>query len=129
MNAMAAAKPYIEHRFLGVRPFTDYLTEADVGFTLFEDPCAEAIFAEKSELLNRERDSIVIGACTGKGIGVYFVQFGIRITESFLSYMVFIFDHHPQPRELAIAADDLEPLVLSRLEGVDIGDILKRGSH
>jgi len=129
MNAMAGAKPYIEHRFLGVRPFTDYLTEAGVGFTLFEDPGAETVFAEKSELLHRDRDSIMIGACTGEGLGVYFAQFGIRITESFLSHVVFIFNHHPRPEELAVAVEDLEPLIMRQLEGVDIGGILKRGSH
>ncbi len=126
---MPADKPYLEHRFLGVRPFTDYLSDAGVAYALFDDPAIESLFSAKSELLNRGRDSIVIGACTDEGLGVYFAQFGIRITESFLSHVVFVFDHHPRPDELATAADDMEGLILQQLDGVDMGDILKRGSH
>jgi hypothetical protein len=126
---MATDKPYLEHRFLGVRPFTDYLSEAGVNYTIFDDPAIESLFSRKSELLNRERDSVVIGACTDDGLGVYFAQFGIRITERFLSHVVFVFNHHPRAEELAVAADDMEPLILQKLDGVDISEILKHGSH
>ncbi|HSV95933.1 MAG TPA: hypothetical protein VLM75_03250 [Spirochaetota bacterium] len=126
---MPADKPYIEHRFLGVRSFIDYLSEAGVSYTLFDDPAIENLFAEKCDILNRGRDSVLIGACTDEGLGFYFAQFGIRITESFTSHIVFVFDHHPRPDELAETAVDMEPLVLRHLDGVDIGGILRRGSH
>ncbi|MGV7928199.1 MAG: hypothetical protein AB2L13_04700 [Spirochaetota bacterium] len=82
-----------------MRPFTDYLSEAGVSYTIFDDPAIESLFSRKSELLNRERDSVVIGACTDDGLGVYFAQFGIRITERFLSHVVFVFNHHPRAEE------------------------------
>jgi hypothetical protein len=124
---MSSAKPYVDYRFLGVKSFTSALTEQGIAYTLFSDPSIDLLFESRPELLSRDEDSIEIGKCTSGDINVYFVHFGIKITPNFRSYIVFIFDHHPGVADMLSTADELEPLILKHLDGVNITEVLQRG--
>ncbi|TFH41111.1 MAG: hypothetical protein E4G96_06180 [Chrysiogenales bacterium] len=122
---MAEKKPYLHGKLIGVRPFTDLLDHAGVGYVLFDDGAASRLYEERPDHFHPGDDAIRVGKCVQDDAGVYFAEFGIRITPSFRSHIVFIFDHHPLADEILIAADDLDGLVAEGLEGVDPGDIMK----
>ncbi len=120
---MAKDKPYSLYKFIGVKPFKKLLEESGVTYMLFDDDAAvPIIFRERAEYFNRDEDSIAVGKCLQDGVDVYFAEFGLKITKSFLSYIVFIFDHHPTTEDMLATADDLEPLVQEHLDGVNIDD-------
>ena len=118
-------RPYFASRFIGVKPFTAFLEGAGVEYLLFDDDAATGLFRERPGHFRSGEDMIRVGKCLQEGVEVYFAEFGIRITPSFRSHVVFLFDHHPTERELIEAVDDLEGLVEEGLAGVDPGDILK----
>ncbi len=120
---MSKGKPYSLHKFIGVKPFKQLLEEAGVTFLLFEDEAVPRLYKERADYFNEAEDSITIGKCLQDGVDVYFAEFGIKITKSFLSYIVFVFDHHPTAEEMLSTADDLEPLIQEHLEGVELDDI------
>ncbi len=117
-----ASKPYIDFKLIGVRPFTAALDDSKVPYVLFEGD-GDALFDSHGELFNRETDTIRVGRCTGAGTDAYFAEFGIRITKSFNSHIVFIFDHHPTGGDLAATADAIEPLIGEGLAAVNPGDL------
>jgi len=117
--------PYVDYKFIGIRSFTDKLDESKVSYVLFEDDTAERLFSAKSELLNRETDSIRTGRCTSEGYGAYFAEFGIRITKSYLSYIVFIYSHHPSFEDMMATADSLEAVITSNIDSVDLSEFYK----
>lgn len=123
---MGNDKPYTLYKFIGVKPFKQLLEEAGVTYLLFEDEAVPRLFTERAEYFKESEDSIVVGKCLQDGVDVYFAEFGIRITKSFLSYIVFIFDHHPTAEDMLATADDLEPLIQEHLEGVDLDNIKNR---
>ena len=120
---MSEEKPYTLYKFIGVKPFKQLLEEAGVKYLLFEDEAVPYLFTERADYFNKEEDSITVGKCLQDGVDVYFSEFGIKITRSFLSYIVFIFDHHPTAEEMLATADDLEPLIQQHLEGVNLDDV------
>jgi hypothetical protein len=120
---MGNDKPYKLYKFIGVKPFKQLLEEAGVTYLLFEDEAVPHLFSKRAEYFKDGEDSIVVGKCLQDGVDVYFAEFGIRITKSFLSYIVFIFDHHPTAEDMLATADDLEPLIQEHLEGVDFDNI------
>jgi hypothetical protein len=124
-TAMAQNKPYADYRFIGVKPFTKMLEDAGVAYTLFNDAAIDRLFAEKAEYFNRAEDTICVGRSSQERAEVFFAEFGLKITPSYRSYIVFIFDHHPTEEDMLITADDIEPLIAKSLENVDPGDILR----
>ncbi len=120
---MANEKPYTAHKFIGVKPFKQLLEEAGVKYLLFDDEAVPRLFRERPDYFNEGEDSITVGKCLQDGVDVYFAEFGIKITRSFLSYVIFIYDHHPTAEEMLTTADNLEPLIQEHLEGVDLDGI------
>ncbi len=115
-----AATPYVGYKFIGVKPFTASLEESGTGYVTFEaDPGIAVLFDARPEFFNRDTDSIVIGKCTGGNIDAYFAEFGLKITKTFRSYIVFIYNHHPDTAELLATADMLETVVSRNLASVD----------
>jgi len=123
--AMTRNKPYADYKFIGVKPFTKMLEEAGVAYALFNDAAIDRLFAEKAEYFNRAEDTICIGKSAQERAEVYFAEFGLKITPSYRSHIVFIFDHHPTEDEMLSTADDIEPLIAKNLENIDFGDILR----
>ena len=118
-------KPYADYKFIGIKPFTKMLEEAGVAYTLFEDASIGRLFTEKSEYFNRDEDAITIGKCMHEQAEIYFAEFGLKITPSYRSHMVFIFDHHPSEEDMFATAGEIERLVAQNLEGVDMSEILR----
>ena len=123
--AMTRNKPYADYKFIGVKPFTKMLEEAGVAYALFSDAAIDRLFAEKAEYFNRAEDTICIGKSAQEQAGVFFAEFGLKITPSYRSYIVFIFDHHPSEDEMFATVDDIEPLIAKSLENVDVNDLLR----
>lgn len=121
---MGKDRPYLASRFIGVKPFTSLLEGAGVDYVVFDDGSESALFGERPDHFRPGDDVIRVGKCLQEGVEVYFAEFGLRITASFRSHLVFLFDHHPTKDDLLKAADDIERLVEEGLAGVDPGDIL-----
>lgn len=117
-----AHKPYIDYKLIGVRTFTAALDESKIPYVLFEGD-GDALFDLRAGLFDRETDTIRVGRCTGDGMEAYFAEFGIRITKSYRSHIVFIYDHHPSIDELADTADAIEPLIGEGLASVNPSDL------
>jgi hypothetical protein len=122
---MARQKPYADYKFIGVKPFTKMLEEAGVNYTLFDDAAIGRLFSEKPEYFNRNEDTICIGKCLHEKADIYFAEFGLKITPSYRSHIVFIFDHHPTESEMLETAGDIEQLVAQNLEGIDLSEIIR----
>ncbi len=124
-RALGDGRPYLASRFIGVKPFTSLLEGASVEYLIFDDGSESALFQKRPDHFRPGDDAVRVGKCLQEGVEVYFAEYGIRITPSFRSHLVFLFDHHPTFEELLAAADDLEGLVEEGLAGVDPGDIVK----
>ena len=122
---MARQKPYADYTFIGVKSFTKMLDDAGIAYTLFEDPAIGRLFSEKPEYFNRDEDTICIGKSSHEQAGIYFAEFGLKITPSYRSHVVFIFDHHPSEEEMFATAGDIEQLVAQHLEGIDLSEIIR----
>jgi hypothetical protein len=120
---MTEQKPYVYYKFIGVKPFTKLLEESGIGYVLFEDPAVRHLYETRSDYFNPADDAIAVGKCTQEGVEVYFAEFGIKITKSFRSYIVFIFDHHPAIGDMEVSASDIDQLVQRNLESVDLEEI------
>jgi len=120
---MTPDKPYVDYRFIGVKPFTALLDEAGVGFVLFDNAAVRHLHESKPDYFNAAEDTITVGKSTQEGAEVYFAEFGIKITPSFRSYVVFIYDHHPSDDEMLVSADDIETLVHKSLDGVNLENL------
>ncbi|MBN2159045.1 MAG: hypothetical protein JW807_06590 [Spirochaetes bacterium] len=125
---MKRNRPYSGYKFIGVRTFTALLEEAGVRFVLFDDSTAGAIFGKMSDYFNSADDSIITGKCTQEGIDMYFAEFGIKITPSFRSHVVFIYDHHPTLEDLLASAEDIDQLVQKHLDEINPADITQGGT-
>lgn len=119
---MGNDKPYNLYKFIGVKSFKQLLEEAGVTYHIFDDGSVPRLFSERAEYFNKNEDSIEVGKCLQGGVDVYFAEFGIKITSSFRSYIVFIFDHHPTADDMFATVDDLEPLIQKHLDGVNLED-------
>jgi hypothetical protein len=123
---MTHEKPYIYYKFIGVRPFTALLDDAGVRYVLFDEESVRHLNQARPEYFNAADDSISIGKCTQEDADLYFAEFGIKITRSFRSHIVFIYDHHPTADEMLVSAEDIETLVQKNLEGVNLEDIQRK---
>jgi len=122
---MAPEKPYVHYKFIGVKPFRKLLNESGIRYVDFEDRSVDVLFEKKPDHFKRSEDTISVGKCLQEGADVYFAEFGIKITKSFCSYIVFIFDHHPTVDDMLVTADDIEPHIQAGLDGIDIEDITR----
>ncbi len=125
---MQEKKPYAYYKFIGVRPFTKLLEESGVGYVVFEDSAVPRLYESRPDYFNPADDTITVGRCTQDGAEVYFAEFGIKITKSFRSHIIFIYDHHPTLDDMEVSAADIDPLIQQHLDGVDLGEILGEGN-
>ena len=117
-------KPYADYKFVGIKPFIQSLEDADVEYILFpQDRGAENLFNNRPDYFHRGEDSIIVGKCLSGGLEIYFAEFGMKITKSYRSYIVFIYDHHPTSNDILLTADDIERLVAERLDSMQPEDI------
>lgn len=111
-------KPYIDFRFIGVNSFFTVLDNSKNEYRVFEDDYS-SLFRDYSDLINEE-DTITSGIITQGGEHLFFTEIGLKITKSYMSYFVFIFDHHPVLDDIAFILQRLEDIINSSLDGVDI---------
>jgi hypothetical protein len=120
---MIHEKPYVYFKFIGVKSFTALLNDVGVRYVLFDDEAVRHIYHARPDYFNASDDFISTGKCTQEDAGVYFAEFGIKITPSFRSHVVFIYDHHPTADEMLVSAEDIETLIQKNLDGVNLEDI------
>ena len=114
-------KPYIDFRFIGVNSFFTVLDNSKNEYRIFEDDYS-SLFRDYSDLLNEE-DTITSGIITQGGEHLFFTEIGLKITKNYMSYFVFIFDHHPVLDDIAFILQRLEDIINNSLDGVDISAI------
>lgn len=117
-------KPYIYFKFLGIRSFIGTLADSGTEYRMFDEDNSD-VFSRHEGMLNTG-DTMKTGILVKDGHSVYFTELGIKITKSYSSYFVFIFDHHPSAGDLDIIVDDLEALVNANLESLDLSELKDR---
>jgi len=115
--------PYIYFKFLGIHSFISTLDNSATEYTLFEDDFSE-LFTRHENIL-KEEDTITTGILTREGQQVFFAELGIKITKSFRSYFVFIFNHHPTPDDMDSVIMGLEELISENLDKIDPSEITR----
>jgi len=111
-------KTYIDYKFLGVHSFIETLDKTGTDYRLFDDDFS-VIYRNNPEVAGPE-DIIRTGLITRNEQGAFFTEFGIKLTENYYSYIVFIFDHHPAIDELKFIAFELEGIINENLNNIDI---------
>lgn len=114
-------KPYIYFKFLGIHSFINTLVDSGTEHRIFDETYAD-VFTRHEGILN-PGDTVKTGVLTKDGHSIFFTELGIKITKSYSSYFVFIFDHHPVISDLDIIVDDLEALVNANLESLDLSEL------
>jgi hypothetical protein len=115
--------PYIYFKFLGIHSFISTLDNSATEYTLFEDDFSE-LFTRHGNIL-KDEDSITTGILTREGQQVFFAELGIKITKSFRSYFVFIFNRHPTLEDMDAVVLGLEDLISENLDNIDPSEITK----
>lgn len=115
--------PYIYFKFLGIHSFISTLDNSDTEYKLYEDDFSGLY--ERHEGILKEEDTVTSGILTREGQQVFFAELGIKITKSFRSYFVFIFDHHPTMSDMDSIILGLEDLISSNLDNIDPSEISK----
>ena len=113
--------PYIYYKFLGISSFIKTLDDSNTPYTIYDDNYDE-LFSKYSGLLNKG-DSLITGILSRDGQHVFFTEIGIKITKSYASYFVYIFNHHPTEDEIDFIINGLESLVDENLNSIDPSDI------
>jgi hypothetical protein len=127
------ATPYIYFKFLGINSFIKTLDDSDTEYTLFDENY-EDLFNKYSAILNKE-DSIRTGILSREGQHVFFTEVGIKITKSYSSYFIYIFDHHPVNDDVEFIINGLESLINENIDRIDPTEIAanmpdaKKGGH
>ena len=111
-------KSYTDYRFLGVKSFLKSLEDSGTEHMIFDDEQG-ALWRAPGEIL-KEDDRVITGMILRDDRKAFFAEFGIRITKSYHSHIVFIFDHHPALSELEPLLGELEGIVMKGLEGIDL---------
>lgn len=115
--------PYIYFKFLGIHSFIDTLDNSGTEYTLFENDFP-GLFTKHESIL-KDEDTVKTGILTREGQQVYFVELGIRITKSFSSYFIYIFDHHPTMDDMDSIILGLEDLISANLDKIDPSEITR----
>ena len=116
---MMESSLYIHYRFLGLRSFPEILDESGTPYHIFEDDLTP-LYAHRSTILKEEEDSVITGVIRKQGEEAFFGEFALKITPSFRTHIVFIFDHHPTLEDMNEIVDILPDLVSRELENVDL---------
>lgn len=119
-------RPYIDHAFAGIKPFTESLEQAGITYTILDDS-PRSLLGEIPGILNPEDDTVKTGKCVKNGNDMFFAEFGIRITPGYRSHIVFIYDHVPERDELLVTVNDIEAIIMQRLDNVDLNDVFEQG--
>jgi hypothetical protein len=125
--------PYIYFKFLGVNSFIKTLDDSDTIYTIYDDNY-DKLFNRYKEILGKE-DTIKTGVLNRDEQHVFFTEVGIKITKSYTSYFVYVFDHHPAEDEIDFIINGLESLVNEILNNIDPSEIAsnlsgqKKGGH
>ena len=117
-------KPYIYFKFLGIHSFISTLVDSGTEHRIFDEDYA-GFFTKHEGILNAG-DTMKSGILIKDGQSLFFTELGIRITKSYSSFFVFIFDHHPTADDLDIIVDDLEALVNANLESLDLSELKEK---
>ncbi len=120
-DVIMAKTPYVYYKFLGIHSFISTLDNSGTEYTLFDDEFLD-VFSKHNGII-KEEDTIISGILTREGQQVFFAELGIKITKSFISYFVFIFDHHPTTDDVESIILGLEDLINNNLDNVDPSEI------
>ena len=115
---MSEKKPYVDFMFLGINSFIDGLKKANTEFKIISDQNIEILIAENGSIFNKETDTIMVGFASRDGKAFYFIEFGIKLSQNVLSYIVFLFKDRPSFDDMKQASMDIEPLVNEYLNGI-----------
>jgi hypothetical protein len=113
--------PYIYFKFLGVNSFIKTLNDSDTSYIIYDDNY-DKLFSKYESILGKE-DSLKTGVLSRDGQHVFFTELGIKITKSYTSYFVYIFNHHPTEDEIGIIINGLESVVADSLNNIDPSQI------
>ena len=120
---MSEKKPYLDFTFTGVHSFTEALDKTLISYRIFEDENISRLYDLEPEILDREKDTITMGSCTRDGKTLFFVEFGLQITESFKSYLLFMCEKRPGMEELQQIASEIEEITVNHLKEVHDKDV------
>ncbi len=115
------SSPYIYSKFLGINSFIKTLNDSDTEYTVFDDSFDE-LYRKYEGLLNRD-DTLKTGILSRDGQHVFFAEIGIRITRSYSSYFIYIFDHHPKFDDIDFIINGLENLISESVDNIDPSSI------
>lgn len=127
------ATPYIYFKFLGINSFIRTLDDSATEYTLFDDSYEE-LFRKYDSILNKD-DTLKTGILSRDGQHIFFTEVGIKITKSYSSYFIYIFDHHPVQNDIEFIINGLETLVNENIDKIDPSEIAdaisdtKKGGH
>ena len=127
------ATPYIYSKFLGINSFIKTLDDSNTEYTLYDDTYQD-LFEKYSEILNKE-DTLKTGILSREGQHVFFTEVGIKITKSYSSYFIYIFDHHPVKHDIDFIISGLETLINENVDKIDPSELAaeisdtKKGGH
>jgi hypothetical protein len=130
---MMTDTPYIYYKFLGINSFMKTLDDSDTSYTIYDDNY-DKLFGKYEGILGKD-DTIKTGVLSRDGQHVFFTELGIKITKSYTSYFVYIFDHHPTEDEVEFIVSSLESIINENLNKIDPSDIASnisdqnRGGH
>ena len=133
MQENSEKPPYVYYKFLGINSFIKTLDDSNTDYTLFDEKYDDLYDRYKGILTGD--DSIKSGLLTRDGQHVFFVEVGIKITRSFSSYFVYIFDHHPLTEDFDFIIRGLESLVSENVDKIDPSELAdkikenKKGGH
>jgi hypothetical protein len=125
--------PYIYFKFLGINSFIKTLDDSNTEYTLFDEK-HEDLYEKYTGILSKD-DTLKSGVLSRDEQHVFFVEVGIKITKSYSSYFVYIFDHHPVVKDFEFIINGLESLVNENVEKIDPSEIApkipenKKGGH
>lgn len=127
------ANPYIYFKFLGINSFIKTLDDSDTEYTLYDEKY-EDLYNKYSAILSKE-DTLRTGILSREGQHVFFTEVGIKITKSYSSYFIYIFDHHPINDDVEFIINGLETLINENIDRLDPSEIAanipdtKKGGH
>lgn len=128
-----APTPYIYFKFLGINSFIKTLDDSNTEYTLFDDKY-NALYEKYESVLNKE-DTLRTGILSREGQHIFFTEVGIKITKSYSSYFIYIFDHHPVEDDIDFIINGLESVVNENIDRIDPSELAesfpesKKGGH
>lgn len=125
--------PYIYFKFLGINSFIKTLDDSDTEYTIFDDKY-ENIYDKYASILSKE-DTLKSGILSRDGQHVFFTEVGIKITKSYSSYFIYIFDRHPVDNDIDFIINGLESVINENIDKINPSEIAetisetKKGGH